>query len=62
VYYIKETTTLTLPACVGTLDPNKTGTLTPTPASEFATLTKHTNNSFTIDLFSEEHSIVGQSY
>ena len=67
VYYINDSTTLIIPACVGPQSASVTATLMSTgaltPPIGFATLSKNTaNNSFTILMTSTDLSIIGQSY
>ncbi len=66
IYYIKESTSLTLSACVGSKNATKTGILTSTgattPPSGFAILIKNPDNSFVIQFYSTDLSIVGQTY
>jgi hypothetical protein len=66
IYFIQETTTLTIPACIGPKTATVTAILksvgTSTPPTGFQSLTKNQDNTYTVILSSTDFSIVGQSY
>ena len=61
VYYYRETTILTIPACTGSSATTQ-ATLSSSPASNFATLKKNADNTFNIAFVSSDLSLVGQTF